>query len=37
MAIAFNPRSQAFRADPYPTYHELRSRHPVYYRQERRD
>ncbi|ETW92074.1 MAG: hypothetical protein ETSY1_45300, partial [Candidatus Entotheonella factor] len=37
MSIAFDPRSPAFRANPYPTYHELRSHHPVYYRPERQD
>ncbi|ETX05040.1 cytochrome P450 [Candidatus Entotheonella palauensis] len=37
MSLSFNPRSSAFRANPYPTYHELRMHHPIYYRAERQD
>ncbi len=35
--LPFNPRSPEFRANPYPTYHYLRTHHPIYYRPERND
>ncbi len=35
--LRFDPRSPAFRANPYPTYHDLRTHHPIYYRPERQD
>lgn len=35
--LGFDPRSSRFRADPYPTYHYLRTRHPIYYRAEQKD
>jgi pimeloyl-[acyl-carrier protein] synthase len=35
--LPFNPRSPEFRANPYPTYHYLRTHHPIYYRSERKD
>jgi cytochrome P450 len=37
MPLPFNPRSPEFRANPYPTYHYLRTHHPLYYRPERKD
>jgi len=37
MPLPFNPRSAEFRANPYPTYHYLRTHHPIYYRPERKD
>ncbi|WP_017718226.1 cytochrome P450 [Kamptonema formosum] len=35
--LPFNPRSSEFRANPYPTYHYLRTHHPIYYRPEWND
>jgi cytochrome P450 len=35
--LTFEPRSAAFRADPYPAYHRLRAKAPVYYRSTRDD
>jgi len=35
--MQFDPRSSAFRANPYPVYHRLRARDPVHYRQEKQD
>nr|VFK79042.1 MAG: hypothetical protein BECKSD772D_GA0070982_103324 [Candidatus Kentron sp. SD] len=37
MPLPFEPRSAAFRANPYPTYHHLRTHHPVWYRPEHED
>jgi len=37
MPLPFNPRSAEFRANPYPTYHYLRTHHPIYYRPEHQD
>lgn len=33
--LPFNPRSAEFRANPYPTYHYLRTHHPIYFHQGR--
>nr|VFK59691.1 MAG: hypothetical protein BECKUNK1418G_GA0071005_100834 [Candidatus Kentron sp. UNK]VFK68791.1 MAG: hypothetical protein BECKUNK1418H_GA0071006_100621 [Candidatus Kentron sp. UNK] len=37
MPLPFEPRSAAFRATPYPTYHHLRTHHPIWYRPEHED
>ncbi len=37
MPLPFNPRSAEFRANPYPTYHYLRTHDPLHYRPERKD
>ena len=35
--MPFNPRSAAFRANPYPIYHRLRAQDPIHYRHEQGD
>lgn len=35
--VPFDPRSPAFRANPYPTYDWLRSHHPIFYRPDHND
>ncbi len=37
MPLPFNPRSAEFRANPYPTYHYLRTHDPLHYCPERKD